>query len=72
MDKYLCIAFSVLVICISAIWITSDLTKSTPNLTDPIAQRIWAATRNNYSSDENAKLIREATTYTDSVVIINK
>lgn len=70
MDKYLCIAFSILVICISAIWIASEF--STPNLTDPIAQRIWAATRNNYSSGENAKLIREVTIYTDSVVNVNK
>lgn len=45
----------------SAVWITSEISK--PKLTDPIAQRIWAAGHSDVSmgSEAMTRVIKEAT-----------
>ena len=60
-DKYFFIFLSVLALGGSEVWISSEITK--PKLTDPIAQRIWAATHGNVSltSSGASKLIKDAT-----------
>ena len=40
-DKYFFIFLSVVALSGAGVWITSEITK--PKLTDPVAQRIWAA-----------------------------
>ena len=66
-DKYFFIFLSVAFLAGAGVWITSEITK--PVLTDPAAQRIWAATHGAVSMDSNGaiKLIKEAV-YADSSV----
>jgi hypothetical protein len=60
MDKSVVIIVSLIIICSLIGFTIFEITK--PKLTDPTAQRIWAATHGTMSltSDEAAKLIRSA------------
>ena len=64
--KWICIMFSVIAIAIASVLVSSKLSSKTV-LTDPIAQRIWAATNvKSYSIERVTNLVR-ASILVDSI-----
>lgn len=69
--KWICIMFSVMSIAIASVCVASKLT-SKFNLTDPIAQRIWAATHGRSYSVEGITDLVRASTLVDTAAIKQK